>query len=133
MISISPAMRFPAAQNGVYGIRSSINSTNNTATPFGPFDAAGHFARDVDSLNTFGAVMYRDSGFKNYTNFPKRILYPQEYWSNIDANYTAPCEDYVQQLEAFLGVSRTIVDSNQLWLETSGQNKSLAEYFAKVG
>ncbi|KAL3488552.1 amidase signature enzyme [Aspergillus germanicus] len=126
------SMRFPAAQNGVYGIRSSTNSTNNTATPFGPFDAAGHFARDVDSLNTFGAVMYRDSGFKNYTNFPKRILYPQEYWSNIDANYTAPCEDYVQQLEAFLGVSRTIVDSNQLWLETSGQNKSLAEYFAKT-
>jgi hypothetical protein len=118
--------------NGVYGIRTSVNSTKKIATPFGPFDVAGHFARDVDSMNTLGAVMYSESGFKNYTKFPKKIIYPQEYWANIDANYTAPCEKYLQHLEAFLGVNRTIVDSNALWLQHSGQSESLADYFANV-
>ncbi|PYH75896.1 amidase signature enzyme [Aspergillus uvarum CBS 121591] len=126
------SMRFPAAQNGVYGIRSTKNSTNNTATVFGPFDVAGHFARDVDSFNTFGAVMYGQSGYKNYTKFPAKILYPREYWANINPNYTAPCEEYVQNLEAFLGVNRTIVDSNALWHEYSGSNVSLADYFANL-
>ncbi|KAJ5333569.1 Amidase [Penicillium brevicompactum] len=124
------SMRFPSALNGVFGIRSSLNSTNNTATHFGPFDAAGHFARDVDSFNTFGSAMYRGSGLKNYTKFPTKILYPREYWVNIAENYTAPGEEYVQKLEAFLGVNRTIVDTNKLWLKTSGHgNASIADYF----
>ncbi|KAL3477183.1 amidase signature enzyme [Aspergillus californicus] len=124
------SMRYPSALNGLFGIRSSINSTNNTATAFGPFDVAGHFARDVDSLNTFGSAMYRESGFKNYTQFPKRILYPREYWINIAENYTAPGEEYVRKLESFLGVNRTVVDSNALWLETSGHgNGSIGDYF----
>jgi Asp-tRNA(Asn)/Glu-tRNA(Gln) amidotransferase A subunit family amidase len=126
-------MRFPSALNGVYGIRTSMNSTNDTATEFGPFDVAGHFARDVDSFNTFGAAMYQQSGFKNYTDFPKRILYPREYWINIAENYTAPVEAYVQKLEIFLGVNRTVVDSNALWLATSGKgNISIGEYFKNV-
>ncbi|KAF7515216.1 hypothetical protein PCG10_003565 [Penicillium crustosum] len=124
------SMRFPSALNGVFGIRSSINSTNNTATKFGPFDVAGHFARDVDSFNTFGSAMYRGSGLKNYTKFPTKILYPREYWINIAKDYTAPGEKYVQKLEAFLGVNRTIVDTNKLWLNTSGHgNVSMADYF----
>ncbi|KAJ5352581.1 Amidase [Penicillium brevicompactum] len=124
------SMRFPSALNGVFGIRSSLNGTNNTATHFGPFDAAGHFARDVDSFNTFGSAMYRGSGLKNYTKFPTKILYPREYWVNIAENYTAPGEEYVQKLEAFLGVNRTIVDTNKLWLQTSGHgNVSMADYF----
>ncbi|RDW76548.1 uncharacterized protein DSM5745_06540 [Aspergillus mulundensis] len=126
------SMRFPAAQNGVYGIRSTKNSTNNTATPFGPFDVAGHFARDVDSFNSVGAVMYSQVGYKNYTKFPRKIIYPQEYWANINPDYTAPCEEYVQNLEAFLGVNRTVVDSNALWYEYSGQNTSLVDYFANL-
>ncbi|OJJ97044.1 hypothetical protein ASPACDRAFT_45900 [Aspergillus aculeatus ATCC 16872] len=104
------SMRFPAAQNGVYGIRSTKNSTNDTATAFGPFDVASHFARDVDSFNTFGAVLYGQSGYRNY------ILYAREYWANINPNYTAPCEEYVQNPEAFLGV-----------------NHFKEDYFAKFG
>ncbi|ETS80715.1 hypothetical protein PFICI_08244 [Pestalotiopsis fici W106-1] len=124
------SMRYPSALNGLYGIRSSINSTNTTFTDFGPFDAAGHFARDVDSLNTFGAAMYRGSNFKNFTKFPNRILYPQEYWTNVDADYIAPCELYLQKLEAFLGVDRTPIDTNRLWLNTSGHgNTSIGDYF----
>ncbi|KAL4899038.1 hypothetical protein BDW74DRAFT_171806 [Aspergillus multicolor] len=126
------SMRFPSAQNGVYGIRSTKNRTNTTATPFGPFDVAGHFARDVDSFNSVGAVMYSQVGYKNYTKFPKKIIYPQEYWANINPNYTAPCEEYVQKLEAFLGVNRTIVDSNAIWYEYSGSNVSLVDYFANL-
>ena len=125
-------MRFPSAMNGVYGMRTSINSTNNTATPFGPFDVVGHFARDVDSLNTLGALMYTEPGFKNFTTFPKKIIYPREYWANISDSYIAPCEEYVRHLEAFLGVNRTILDSNTLWLEYSNQNRSIADYFANV-
>ncbi|PYH43890.1 amidase signature enzyme, partial [Aspergillus saccharolyticus JOP 1030-1] len=126
------SMRFPAALNGVYGIRSTKNSTNNTATAFGPFDVAGHFAREVDAFNTFGAVMYGPSGYRNYTEFPQKLIYPREYWANLNPNYTAPCEAYLQHLEAFLGVNRTIVDSNALWHEYSGRNVSLADYFANV-
>ncbi|KAK9475713.1 amidase signature enzyme [Lipomyces japonicus] len=123
------SMRYPSALNGVFGIRSSLNSTNNTHTAFGPFDVAGHFARDVDSLNTFGAAMYSQSGFSNYTKFPSKILYPEEFWTAIADNYTAPCEEYVQHLEAFLGVNRTIVNTNKFWLEYSGQNVSIGTYF----
>jgi hypothetical protein len=125
-------MRFPAAMNGVYGIRSTKNSTNNTATHFGPFDVAGHFARDVDTFNQLGSVMYPNPAIKNYTKFPKRILFPQEYWENIDPDYATACNDYVKHLERFLGVSRTIIDTNSLWQRHSKQNMSLADYFANV-
>lgn len=126
-------MRYPSALNGLYGIRSSINSTNTTGLLFGPMDAVGHFARDVDSFNTFGSALYSARGFQNYTAFPNKILYPREYWANIADNYTVPCEEYVQKLEAFLGVNRTVVDSNQLWLESSGHgNVSIADYFQNV-
>ncbi|CAI7644129.1 unnamed protein product [Penicillium manginii] len=126
------SMRFPAAMNGVYGIRSTKNSTNDTATHFGPFDVAGHFARDVDTFNQLGSVMYPNPAIKNYTKFPKRILFPQEYWENIDPDYTTACNDYVKHLERFLGVSRTIIDTNSLWQRHSKQNMSLADYFANL-
>ncbi|KAJ5775765.1 amidase signature enzyme [Penicillium nucicola] len=126
------SMRFPAAMNGVYGIRSTKNSTNNTATQFGPFDVAGHFARDVDAFNHLGGVMYSDPGIKNYTRFPKRILFPQEYWENINPDYATACNDYVKELEHFLGVKRTVIDTNSLWQRHSKQNISLAGYFANV-
>lgn len=125
-------MRFPAALNGIYGIRSTKNSTNNTATHFGPFDVAGHFARDVDTFNYLGGVMYPDPGIKNYTKFPKRILFPQEYWENINPDYARACNDYVKQLEIFLGVKRTVIDTNYLWQRHSKQNTSLVDYFANV-
>jgi hypothetical protein len=77
--------------------------------------------------------MYKDSGFKNFTQFPKRILYPREYWVNINLTYIELCEAYVQRLEAFLGVDRTIVDSNQLWLQTSGHpDVNISDYCANV-
>lgn len=125
-------MRFPAAQNGVYGMRSSKNSTSSINTAFGPFGVAGHFARDVDSFSSFGGVMYQQSGYKNYTKFPRKIIYPQEYWKEINPSYLEPCEKYVQSLEAFLGVNRTIVDTNALWKEFSGENVTLADHFADV-
>lgn len=126
------AMRFPAAMNGIYGIRSTKNSTNSTASHFGPFDVAGHFARDVDAFNYLGGVMYPDSEITNYTKFPKKILFPQEYWENINPNYTAPCNDYVKRLERFLGVNRTVIDTNSLWQQSSKQKSNLADYFANV-
>ena len=126
-------MRYPGALNGLFSIRSSINSTSRAGVEFGPFGTAGHFARDVDSFNSFGAAMYSTAGFKNYTTFPKKIIYPTEYWTSVVENYTVPCEEYVQKLEAFLGVNRTVVDSNELWLETGGHgNISIGVYFENV-
>ncbi|KAI0790562.1 amidase signature enzyme [Abortiporus biennis] len=125
------SMRGPAGANGVFGNRPSHGAVPlDDVMPLSPeLDTAGIFARDAKSWAIAGHWWYKD--FKNFTQFPKKILFPTDaFGSSFLTNPPRPgsanamFNDFITQLEQFLDTNRTEINFTNLWPTTKPANST---------
>lgn len=59
-------------------------------------------------------------------------MYPEDWFALASNGTLAVVEPFVQELEAFLGVQRTSINTSALWDETSGIGIPIATYLNTV-
>lgn len=132
------SVREPAAQNGVFGIRctTDIAAPTKGLYPSCPyFDTVGFLGRDIETFKSF-AIHTLSSRLANISQYPRRILYPTDYFPYKNAAQQRMAEDFIAMLENFLGVKRIELSLADLWENKpppEAKKKSLAEFIHTSG
>ncbi|KAF5346230.1 hypothetical protein D9758_014403 [Tetrapyrgos nigripes] len=97
------SVRSPAALNGVYGIRPSVDAISlDEVLPLSPIlDTAGYLTRSPKLFSSFGKAWYGES-FQSYPAFPKKLLVSDDFLSVTDAA-NAVYSPWIEKLRSFLG------------------------------
>lgn len=106
------------------------------------FDTPAFFARDVESAEHFAKTWYQLQSVEDVLQAkswePRKILWPTEYCDRHSKYVVTHNEDvhirfehFVSELEAFLGVKRTVVSLRDLWnkRELYQPGRDFDEYF----
>ena len=111
-------MRSPASMQGIYGNRPSTGAValDNVLPLCHDLDTAGVFARDAVTWSR--AIHSWYPNFTDYKEYPKRIFYPKSDFPNASTDAGSLLEDFVVELEEFLGATREPVDLRSHWKET---------------
>lgn len=97
------------------------------------FDVVGLFGRNLSHL--YHLTNNTLDNRVDAASFPKRIIYPLDFFPHSDATQQAMVEDFITILERFLGTKRTEISIAERWEQfppREAQGKSLEEYLAKV-
>ncbi|KAI9929447.1 hypothetical protein ASPWEDRAFT_41342 [Aspergillus wentii DTO 134E9] len=114
------SMRGPAAVQGVYGNRPSTGAVSlDHVLPLGPaLDTAGIFARNAALWSKAAAAWYPNFN-RSYPSLPQKLYLSRTAWDDeITPEANEVLENFVQQLEKFLDVNRTVVDVKEHWSTT---------------
>ena len=96
------------------------------------FDVVGLFGRSIQDLRHLAA---NTLDLKDDRVFPKKILYPKDFFPHSNANQQAMVEEFISILEKYLGVKRTELDLKERWAVSppaAALGKPLMEYMSKV-
>lgn len=96
------------------------------------FDVVGLLGRNIKSINNIISLTHDLNSSRNY---PKKILYPKEFFPHSDPIHQAMVNEYVVILEAFLGVKKTEFSLVERWAQCpppEAEGKSLKDYLNKV-
>jgi hypothetical protein len=72
---------------------------------------------------------------KNVQAYPKKILYPLDFFPHSNPTHQAMVEEFITTLESFLGVQKTDLSLADRWMKCpppEAKGKSLKEYLPKV-
>lgn len=130
------SVRCPAGAQGIYGNRPSYGAVSlKRVMPLcNSMDTAGILAREAQLWRSVARVLYPE--FQEYTAYPSRIVYPEEYFSIAVPG--TPAGDlvnlFVLKLEQFLGTPKDVVNLPDLWESTkpSSEFSSFDVTFNKV-
>ncbi|KAJ5470432.1 hypothetical protein N7530_007789 [Penicillium desertorum] len=116
------SMRGPAGAQGLFGNRPSVGAVDmDNAIPLcAGLDTAGVFARSAELWSRVVHAWYKEFDGSVHS-YPRTIWYPESSFTagainNKDAS--AMIENFVVQLESFLGTNRTRVDLHASWNTT---------------
>ena len=93
----------------------------------------GQFSRNLDDLRHIVAHTFDLDD--STTEFPTKILYPQDFYPLVNRTQQALTEEYISVLEDFLGVKRTSFSFAETWAQCppkEAKGKPLLEYLEKV-
>lgn len=71
----------------------------------------------------------------NWTQYPRKILYPTDFLPYIEEPVQAILEDFVKKLEGYLGVMREVINIADIWEKNpapEGEGKTLKEFLDKA-
>ncbi|KAI1325914.1 amidase signature domain-containing protein [Xylariaceae sp. FL0255] len=131
------SVRAPAAVAGVFGNRPSQDiMTLDGVLPLSAYmDTPAFMARSASNFATWGKAWYgaANASLKSYSKFPSKRLYPIDipginttkypspgFFPSTDNNAQAIFDKFTKNLEAFLGVKKTVLDFYTEYKETSG-------------
>ncbi|THZ54669.1 amidase signature enzyme, partial [Aureobasidium pullulans] len=110
----SGSIRLPAAWNGLFGMRTTYGATSKQGivTSCKEFDTVGTLHRSLkDAKHLISATI----DVPDSSQYPKRILYPTDFFPQADDTQQAICEAFISQVEDFLGVKRTPISFRDEW------------------
>ncbi|OCH86083.1 amidase signature enzyme [Obba rivulosa] len=125
------SMRGPAGACGLYGNRPSHGAVDLTdVMPLSPeMDTGGVFAKNAKDWAAVGHFWYQN--LTSFSKFPKKIIFPvdvfgRSFLTNPPNNGTpdATLNAFIDQLEGFLGTTRTEINVTDLFLHTRPENAS---------
>jgi hypothetical protein len=96
------------------------------------FDVVGLFCRELQGLHDLASVTFN---LQDTDSFPKKILYPVDFFPHSNPNQQAMVEEFISILERFLGTKRIEFSFIDRWNQCppeAAKGKSLKEYLAKV-
>ena len=96
------------------------------------FDTIGLFSRSIQDLHYLAS---KTLDLNDSDVFPKKILYPTDFFPHGNSNQQAMVEEFISILEKFLGVKRIDFSLIDRWAKcppVAAQGKPLREYLAKV-
>lgn len=96
------------------------------------FDTVGLFSRSISDLYD---IVSNTLELKDSQAFPKKILYPTDFFPHSDSNQQAIVEEFISILENFLGVERTDFNLEDCWAKcppAAAEGKPLRAYMEKV-
>ena len=94
----------------------------------------GFLGRDLGKFRAFADVWY-DRNLTKDDRKVSRIIWATDYWDTINREQREIAERFVQDIEVFLGLTRTKVSFRELWESSrpsSAQELSLDKYIEKV-
>ena len=97
------------------------------------FDVVGLFSRDLSRLQHL--VSKTLDVKEDAKGFPKRILYPLDFFPHSNPKHQEMVDDFIGILEEFLGTKKVEISLAERWEQCtppSAGGKSLKEYLAKV-
>ncbi|EPS36390.1 hypothetical protein H072_10096 [Dactylellina haptotyla CBS 200.50] len=132
----SASIRAPAANNGIFGYRPSygVLSLDNVVSFCIYYDTAAFVARNINQVSSFASQWYKldKPKFKK----PSKLLYVPKWLKNAKGESPAPevdeiFENFVQKLEGYLGMKRTMVDVEERWEKADPSSKGISfeDYF----
>ncbi|KAI0182115.1 putative amidase [Hypoxylon sp. FL1284] len=126
------SIRWPAASNGVYGLRTSWNTTSleGIYPSCRSMDTIGLLARDIDGLYS---LTEHSMGFSptSIERLPKQILYCTDFLPHENPAQNSLVEEFVRGLEAHLGIERTNINILERWSQCpppEAEGKNLKTY-----
>ncbi|KAI6086535.1 putative amidase [Hypoxylon rubiginosum] len=130
------SIRWPAAYNGLYGLRTSWNSTSleGIYPSCRSMDTIGLLARDIDglrSLTTHSMAFSPDLPDR----LPKQILYCTDFLPHENSAQNSLVDEFVSGLETHLGIERTNISILERWLQCpppEAEGKDLKTYTNKT-
>ncbi|KAI1366286.1 putative amidase [Xylaria arbuscula] len=126
----SGSVRLPAAFNGLFGLRTSygIASRRGIVPSCNEFDTVGTLHRSLrDAKHLIASTLDVPNSF----NFPKRLLYPLDFFPQENTEQQAMTEAFIAIVEDYLGVKRTPISITDTWASNPPQeagSKTLQEY-----
>jgi Asp-tRNA(Asn)/Glu-tRNA(Gln) amidotransferase A subunit family amidase len=116
------SMRSPGGMQGIYANRPSTGAVDlDQVLPLcDAMDTAGVFARNAETWHTVIHAWYQN--FTDYTNYPKRIYYPDSSFPNVSTDAGELLENFVVKVEKFLNTTREHVDISTHWENTRPTN-----------
>ncbi|EPS93046.1 hypothetical protein FOMPIDRAFT_1136888 [Fomitopsis schrenkii] len=120
------SMRGPAGANGVFGNRPSHGAVllDDVMPLSPPLDTAGIFARDAHMWAAAGHWWYQN--FTSFPAFPRKLLFPTEYFGGSyltnppePGTAAAVFNKFIMAMETSLGITRTEIDLDSLWGNSS--------------
>jgi hypothetical protein len=102
-------------------------------TEHSAFDTINIASSDLSKLQYISKTVLQ---FEDSSRFPRKILFPTDFFPNHDPATQKATENFVTTLEKFLGVERTAISFAAKWDETrpiEAHGKSLREYAEDVG
>ncbi|KAK0716702.1 putative amidase [Apiosordaria backusii] len=130
----SGSIRLPAAFNGLFGLRTSygIASRRGIVPSCNEFDTVGTLHRSLkDAKHLITATL----DVPDSSQFPKRLLYPLDFFPQADTEQQAMTEAFITIVEDFIGVKRTPISIADTWASSPPEEaggKTLLEYLEMV-
>lgn len=97
------------------------------------FDVVGLFSRELSSLQHIVSKTLDVN--ENIKTFPKKIIYPLDFFPHSNPKHQAMVDDLIGILESFLGTKRVEISLAEKWQQCpphEANGKSLTTYLAKV-
>ncbi|PVH71861.1 putative amidase [Cadophora sp. DSE1049] len=132
----SGSVRWPAAWNGLFGLRVTTNATSldGVYAACRKMDTVGLLSRDLSSLHDFAQhTIEKTSG--DIKTFPKRLLYSTDFFPHSNKIQQTIVEEYVTVLENFLDVKRIEFIIADRWAQcppAEAEGKPLKEFLNKT-
>ncbi|CAG8226063.1 unnamed protein product [Penicillium salamii] len=130
------SIRSPAAVQGLYGIRPSLDAVSfKEILPYTKLaDTVGGFARDAASFAKLSRALYGSVNDPELSKKPSTILYPVEYWPKTTTEHDAVLESFIVKMEQYIGFQRTWISIEEIWAETKPvtENTTLEKYLEHV-
>ncbi|KAM5342409.1 hypothetical protein ACJ41O_013375 [Fusarium nematophilum] len=122
------SIRGPSMANGLFGMR-----ITNASLPLdgilpvsAKMDTPGLMARDAKLLQTAYENWFEAKA--SYTSFPKRIVLPQEFWTNVTSK---PIFDkFIGDLSTVLGAKVERVNTDRSFIQHTGNKQGLAAFIS---
>ncbi|EGX95643.1 amidase, putative [Cordyceps militaris CM01] len=126
----SGSIRLPAAFNGLFGLRTSygVTSRQGIVPSCNEFDTVGTLHRSLKDAKHLTAATL---DVPDSSRFPKRLLYPLDFFPQADADQQAMTESFITTVESFLGIERTPISITDTWASNppdEAQGKSLQDF-----
>lgn len=102
------------------------------------YDTIGLFGRSLRELTFMAEHSLSTSPPSSHDSLPTRILYPTDFFPLPNAEHQILFENFIENLEKYLGVKRVEVNLAQLWADKSRPTPnaaglpSLQHYMKKV-
>ncbi|KAJ4305626.1 hypothetical protein N0V90_001157 [Kalmusia sp. IMI 367209] len=108
------SIRGVAACNGLFSLRSSFGTTSLKGVHINSrhFDVIGLLDRSISSLWELASLTFE---LKPHKIFPRRILYPTDFFPHEDASQQAMVNEFMRILEDFLDVKHTRITIADEW------------------
>ncbi|KAK3984184.1 amidase signature domain-containing protein [Cladorrhinum sp. PSN332] len=133
----SGSTRYPAAICGLFGLRYTSHTidTEGVQPCCREFDAIGLLGRDLETFHQVASLTVK-GGAGDVKKYPTRILYPTDFLPYTEEPVQAILEEFVKQLESYLGVQREVINIAELWDKyppPEGKGKTIKEFLNKTG